>query len=450
MTPMADHCAVTIPLGDIQQIQLYINTARKSLSAIRAETGADYLLNGTLYNMSTFRPNCHLKAEGEVLCRPPYAVAGYAWQTGPDISMDTLPDDGQRNYIACTPLIVSGKAVDKLTYDPGQGGKRGRSAIGIKDGRLALYCTRDGGSMARTPEQLRDDLAAAGWDSAVMLDGGGSSQCDFSGQTVTSSRAVHDLVLVYLKDKKEENPMSGKKTVCLDAGHDAGNLANRSPDGTYYEHEFALDMAKRIRAHLERCGVAVTETRPDGKAVSLQERCAIANKIKGLDLFVSLHSNAAGGSGWSSAKGWSCCLYGAGGEREKAAQAVLKQVKAAGVTVRTTALVYDPALYVLKHTVAPAVLIEHAFHTNREDTENLKSEAWRTKVAQAEAQGIVAYLGLPWVAEEAQESQGDVELSAAVEKLAAAGIIDSPEYWAAGKYSAATVRLLLIKMAAAI
>ncbi len=63
--------------------------------------------------------------------------------------------------------------------------------------------------------------------------------------------------------------MSEKKTVCLDAGHDAGNLANKSPDGTYYEHEFTLDMAKRIRSHLERCGAAVTETRPDGKAVSL-------------------------------------------------------------------------------------------------------------------------------------------------------------------------------------
>ena len=45
---------------------------------------------------------------------------------------------------------MSGKAVDKLTYDPGQGGKRGRSAIGIKDGRLALYCT---------PEQLADFAA---------------------------------------------------------------------------------------------------------------------------------------------------------------------------------------------------------------------------------------------------------------------------------------------------
>ena len=94
---MADLCAVTIPLEDIDRIQIYINTARKSLPTIRAETGADYLINGTLYGMTSFQPLCHLKAEGEVLCRPPYAVAGYAWQTGPDISMDTLPDESQRN-----------------------------------------------------------------------------------------------------------------------------------------------------------------------------------------------------------------------------------------------------------------------------------------------------------------------------------------------------------------
>ena len=99
--------------------------------------------------------------------------------------------------------------------------------------------------------------------------------------------------------------MSERKKVCLDPGHDAGNLANRSPDGTYYEHEFCLDMGRRIRDILERHGVAVTMTRDGGGAVSLAERCAIANSIPGLDLFVSLHSNAAAGSGWSSASGWS-------------------------------------------------------------------------------------------------------------------------------------------------
>lgn len=204
---MADHCAVTVPLSDIDRIQIYVNTAKKSLASIRAETGADYIINGTLFNMSTFKPNCHLRADGVTLCSPTYNVYGYAWNVGPDISLELLPNN-RRNYIACTPLIVNGKPMDKLTYDDGQGGKRGRSAIGIKDGRLALYCTRDGGSMERTPEALRDDLVSAGWDSAVMLDGGGSSQCNFAGQTVTSSRAVHDLILVYLK--KEAAPMGVK------------------------------------------------------------------------------------------------------------------------------------------------------------------------------------------------------------------------------------------------
>ena len=195
---MSNPCAVTVPLSRIGRIQVYVNTRRRTLTQIMRETGADYGINGTLYNMRTLAVNCHLKADGKVLASPAYTVAGYAWDQGPDIRMDALPDSA-RNYIACTPLIVSGKALSKLTYDPGQGGKRGRSAIGIKGDRLALYCSRDGSAAARTPEALRNDLARAGWTSAVMLDSGGSSQCDFQGQRITSSRRVQHYLLVYLK-----------------------------------------------------------------------------------------------------------------------------------------------------------------------------------------------------------------------------------------------------------
>ena len=132
---MADHLAVTVPLKDIQKIKIYLNTGRKSLSAIQKETGADYIINGTLYNMETFKPNCHLRADGRTICTPAYDVAGYAWNDGPDISIDTLPDPTQHNYIACTPLVLDGKPIANLTYDPGQGGKRGRTAIGIKEDR---------------------------------------------------------------------------------------------------------------------------------------------------------------------------------------------------------------------------------------------------------------------------------------------------------------------------
>lgn len=256
---MADHLAVTIPLSNIQRIQIYVNTAKRSLSQIQAETGADYIINGTLYNMSTFQPNCHLKVDGNVLCKPNYTVSGYSWHDGPDISMDTLPDPSQRNYIACTPLIVSGKPVSNLIYDPGQGGKRGRTAMGLKGDRLALYCTKDGGSMAKTPETLRDDLAAAGWESAVMMDGGGSSQCWFRGQTIKSTRDVHDLILVYLKgdDSTGIKTYSVKKDggTYLSDNFKVKEFACNDGSDTVLISDELVDLLQKIRDHF---GVAVT------------------------------------------------------------------------------------------------------------------------------------------------------------------------------------------------
>lgn len=255
---MADHLAVTIPISNIQRIQIYVNTARRSLSEIQAETGADYIINGTLYNMSTFKPNCHLRVDGETLCNPAYSVAGYAWNDGPDISMDTLPDPSQRNYIACTPLVVSGRALPELTYDAGQGGKRGRTAMGIKGDRLALYCTRDGGTMERTPETLRDDLAAAGWESAVMLDGGGSSQCYFKGDTIKATRVVHDLILVYLKgsDTTGVKTYSVKKdgNTYLAENFKVKEFACNDGSDTVLISDELVDLLQKIRDHF---GVAV-------------------------------------------------------------------------------------------------------------------------------------------------------------------------------------------------
>lgn len=256
---MANHLAVTIPLSNIQRIQIYVNTAKRSLSQIQAETGADYIINGTLYNMSTFHPNCHLKVDGNVLYKPNYTVSGYSWHDGPDISMDTLPDPSQRNYIACTPLIVSGKPVSNLIYDPGQGGKRGRTAMGLKGDRLALYCTKDGGSMAKTPEALRDDLAAAGWESAVMMDGGGSSQCWFRGQTIKSTRAVHDLILVYLKgsDTTGVKTYSVKKdgSTYLSDNFKVKEFACNDGSDTVMISDDLVSLLQKIRDHF---GVAVT------------------------------------------------------------------------------------------------------------------------------------------------------------------------------------------------
>ena len=247
---------------------------------------------------------------------------------------------------------------------------------------MLLFCKK--GDMTR--EELQDEMLGLGCVDALMMDGGGSTQGIFPGGELKSSRKVATVILFW-----EEENMS--KKVCLDAGHDASNKANASPDGRFYEHEFALDMAKRMGAILEAHGVEVTYTRKGGEEVSLEERCKIANGVKDLDLFVSLHSNAAATTGWSGARGWEAYVFMLKGNGYKAAEAIEKRVRARGTQMRIPAIKTN-SLYVIRNTKAPAVLIEHGFHTNTLDVELMESAAWRQDMAKAQAFGILDYLGI--------------------------------------------------------
>lgn len=193
--------------------------------------------------------------------------------------------------------------------------------------------------------------------------------------------------------------MSDKQlTICLDPGHGPGTV-NGSPDGTYKETEFAWDMHLRIKVLLEGCGVNVIVTRQEGVKPSLTARAETSNKA-GADLFVSLHSNAApavDSDGWSPASGLLIYTSQAGDTagRNKAAKAVLKRVAEAGVKLQGAGLSHY-GYTVLTETVAPAILIEYGFHTNKEDVERLKDPAYREQLAMATAQGICDYLGVEW------------------------------------------------------
>ena len=114
----------SVPLQQIRRLQLYVNTGRKSVSAIRAETGAAYVLNGGLYNMSTFQPLCHLRAEGVTYAKDPYTYFGYLWDDGPDLQMGLVPDESFRNYLCCVELIRLGKPASRLIYNADMGGAR--------------------------------------------------------------------------------------------------------------------------------------------------------------------------------------------------------------------------------------------------------------------------------------------------------------------------------------
>lgn len=387
----------------ISRLAIYINTGKKTLAQIKAETGADYICNGGLFD-GRFRAVCHLRADGYTWAEDEYSYHGYGWDTNDIRVMLSGKKDMVRNYICCVELIRDGAPIDKPIYNADLGGVRGRTALALtKDGDLLIWCSQDGTEDARTPETLRDKLLAMGAYSAIMLDGGGSSQCDFAGEQITSSRVVQNLICVYLR--KEDKPVSDKKyTVCLDPGHGGTDAANGSPDGTYKEHEFTLDMGKRIRAHLERCGVTVVMTRETDASVGLSRRAEIANAA-GADLYVSLHSNASG-SAWSNARGLCVYTYAAGGERDDLANAILRRVNESGEIGIFSAGLYHSKFAVLAQTTMPACLVEYAFHTNKSDVAKLKSAAWRESLAIATAKGVLDKLGVAYVDEPEQSAPG--------------------------------------------
>lgn len=424
----------TLPLSTIERVQIYINTGRKNLAAVKRETGADYVMNGGLYN-ANWTACGHLRTDGYTYAQDAYTYVGPAWDTGPDIRFQVIPDESRRNYLSCVALLWQGKRTT-LSYGAAIGGQRGRTALALAGDRLVLYCSGDGTADAKPPEVLRAELEGLGCTDAVMLDGGGSSQCDFQGKKITSSRVVQNLILVYLKSK-EDKPVSDKKTVCLDPGHGVESPGKCSPDGSYYEHEFALDMGRRIKAHLERCGVDVVMTRtgehcPTGKAdnADLAKRAAISNQA-GADLFVSLHSNAAGNGGWYDARG--LMVYTSAGpetaERNRAARAILARMREAGITLHAEAPAHE--LYaVLAKTTAPACLIEFGFHTNKEDVALLKSAAYRDKLAFAAAKGVCDFLGVAWrdeLAGEGTNTTASLWASEAWEKAKNKGILDGTD-----------------------
>ena len=236
-----------------------------------------------------------------------------------------------------------------------------------------------------------------------------------------------------------------RKTVCLDPGHGPG-CVNGAPDGSYQEREFTWDMYRRIAPLLERQGVRALCTRTEDSDPSLTERAGVSNRA-GADCYVSIHSNAAGNDGWYDASGLE--IYTSAGpetaQRNVLASALADAFRAAGVALRSSPIKHQ--MYtVLAKTDAPACLIEYGFHTSKADVEKLKDSSYRDKLAEATARGLCAWLGAAW-----QKPADDVsELDTAVDKLYADGLINSPDYWKAGDYSAENVQALLIKWAASL
>ena len=217
----------SIPLADIERIAIVTGNGR-SMAQVKGD--ADYICNAGFYDMTTGRPVGHLKADGAVLAKEVWGCWGFAWDRA-DIKMAALPA-AAKNYISGVEMLSPMIGVhDAMHYRPDVGGSRPRTAMALTGDKLLLYCA----DSPTTPEALRDTLYKLGAETAIMLDGGGSSQCDFQGQKIYSSRRVHNYLAVWLL-KKEDKPV-GNYIVTAEVGLNIRSApAKNAPKVGGYSH----------------------------------------------------------------------------------------------------------------------------------------------------------------------------------------------------------------------
>lgn len=182
--------------------------------------------------------------------------------------------------------------------------------------------------------------------------------------------------------------------IAIDAGHGPETAGKRSPDGSLREYQFNAATARYVADALLHGyeGVDILMTHDYSRDVPLKERTDRANTWKA-DLFVSIHANAAGDGGWSSAEGIETYVYKTLPQKAVAVAAAVQNhlVKATG---RPDRGVKSANFHVLRETKMTAILVECGFMTHRQECELLKSDEYRRKCAEAIVAGIVETYGL--------------------------------------------------------
>ena len=220
--------------------------------------------------------------------------------------------------------------------------------------------------------------------------------------------------------------------VVLDPGHGGDKEGALGPGGAR-EKDLALQIARRVAAHLRRRGDRVILTRSGDVAVPLARRAALAN-AEHADLFVSIHLNAMPGPARQATHGVETYFLSADASdasatavaaRENAdrlagepapgrgdtVSAILQDLADTEALAESSRLAYalhdrlvaalaasdrgvkQAPFYVLAGARMPAVLLELGFLSHAAEGRKLSAPAYQERVARAIADGVDAWRG---------------------------------------------------------
>ena len=224
-----------------------------------------------------------------------------------------------------------------------------------------------------------------------------------------------------LPDAFQELRVFPIRTIVVDAGH-GGHDPGTMHHGLR-EKDLALDIAHRLDELLRARGFSVVMTRDRDEFVELNNRPAIANRLRA-DLFISVHLNANRRSHVSGLEVyypreslvsvgdtfpigvepeevaqpsptirqilWDVALLQA---REQSQQIAMHICEQMAVRVEAPCRTVRPARFVvLRQAHMPAVLVEAGYVSNQTDAARLEDDAYRQALAEGIVEGLLSYL----------------------------------------------------------
>ena len=187
--------------------------------------------------------------------------------------------------------------------------------------------------------------------------------------------------------------------ICLDPGHygkyNAGIIKG------YYESEMNLKLAYKLKEKLEKYGAEVFLTRTGTEDLSLYSRGQVAVK-NDCDVFFSIHSNARSGDETHRGVVVYYSIFqpehkGLMEELGRAAAGAMGSIFQGALTRKGNNGNWDYNTVIKSAVdggVPMAFLVEHGYHTNREDCAALMQDEVLEKIAEAEARILAEHFGL--------------------------------------------------------
>jgi len=188
-----------------------------------------------------------------------------------------------------------------------------------------------------------------------------------------------------------ENVQAQKEVVVIDAGH-GGHDPGKVGVNDALEKDINLQIAEKVKAHLEKNGIEVVMTREDDvmedtKLEDMKKRVAVINKTKPV-ITVSIHQNSYSDPNVKGAQ----VFYYIDSEVSRGAASLMQGELRKVDTENTRQIKSNSDFYMLKKTEVPTIIVECGFLSNPGEAEKLVSDEYQEEMAQAICSGILTWL----------------------------------------------------------